>query len=119
MSDYEKQGTGYDAGAVGYELQGRASKPEDAPAPGLPVHGYKAQPQTAVDTVNGFKQDEERLLRKLDALQDARYPGGERVADVNWLFEGRLQLQQAFMLINRAVFQPGRVTLPEDEGTPV
>ena len=114
MSDHEKQGTGHEPHAAGHELQGRASKPEDAPNPGLPVHGYKAQPQTAVDTVNGFKADEERLLRKLDALQETRYPGGERVADINWLYEGRLQLQQAFMLINRAVFQPGRVALPED-----
>lgn len=28
MSDYEKQGTGYDSGATGYELQGRQSSPE-------------------------------------------------------------------------------------------
>jgi transcriptional regulator with XRE-family HTH domain len=27
MSDYERQGTGYDPGAAGHELQGRASKP--------------------------------------------------------------------------------------------
>lgn len=27
---------------------------------------------------------------------------------------GRTQLQLAFMALNRAVFRPGRVTLPED-----
>lgn len=76
---------------------------------GLPVAGYKAQPQDRIDLVNGFKADEERLLRKLDALRE----GGPDV-DQRWLALGRTQLEQAFMAINRAVFRPDRAPLPED-----
>jgi hypothetical protein len=74
---------------------------------GLPVAGYRPQSNEAVSTVNGFKADEERLLRKLDELR-----GGD--VDGRWLALGRTHLEQAFMAINRAVFQPARVTLPED-----
>lgn len=74
----------------------------------LPVHGYKPQTQAAVEVVNGFKEHEEILLRHLDALQAAGF------VDQRWLAIGRTQLEQAFMAINRSVFQPGRVRLPED-----
>lgn len=77
--------------------------------PGLPVAGYKkTQSQEAIDLVNRFKQDEERLLRKLDRLKD------DKAYDQRWLAIGRTQLEEAFMFINRAVFVPGRVMLPED-----
>lgn len=77
---------------------------------GLPVAGYKPQSDDKVQTVNAFKQDEERIMRKLDALKDSA------TIDGRWLAIGRTQLEQAFMAINRAVFQPGRVELPEDRG---
>lgn len=77
---------------------------------GLPVAGYKPQSDDKVQTVNAFKQDEERIMRKLDALKDSA------TIDGRWLAIGRTQLEQAFMAINRAVFQPGRVELPEDKG---
>lgn len=73
----------------------------------LPVAGYKDQPTSVIELVNDFKRDEERLLRKLEAL-----PVGE--VNIRWLALGRTHLEQAFMAINRAIFQPGRVTLPED-----
>lgn len=76
----------------------------------LPVSGYKPQTQSKVDTVNSFKADEERLLRKLDAMRE---PTSDNV-DQRWLALGRTQLEQAFMAINRSVFQPSRVTLVED-----
>lgn len=72
---------------------------------GLPVSGYRQQNQQAVDTVNGFKRDEERLLRKLDALAD------NPDIDERWLAIGRTQLEQAFMAINRSVFKPDRAKL--------
>ena len=75
----------------------------------LPVSGYKPQTQEKVYVVNGFKADEERLLRKLENLQ------GSGLCDPRWLAIGKTQLEQAFMAINRSVFQPGRVDLPEDE----
>lgn len=77
----------------------------------LPVSGYKPQTQSKVDLVNGFKADEERILRKLDALSNGDDTGA---VDRRWLATGRKQLEQAFMAINRSVFQPGRVTLVED-----
>lgn len=86
---------------------------ENKEAQGLPVHGYKpTQPPEALAAVNGFKLDEERLLRKLDALA----AGGQGLPSVDgrWLAIGRTALEQAFMAINRAVFQPQRVELPED-----
>ncbi len=76
---------------------------------GLPVAGYKPQSADRVDLVNVNKQIEEVALRRLDALKlDPK-------VDQRWLAIGRTQLEQAFMAINRAVFKPGRVALPEDE----
>lgn len=79
---------------------------------GLPVAGYKPQSDEKVQIVNGFKQEEERILRKLDALASSAQPGE---VDWRWMAIGRTQLEQAFMAINRSIFQPGRVKLPEDE----
>lgn len=81
---------------------------DDKQHEGLPVAGYQPQSDDKVATVNGFKQDEERLMRKLD---DAR---NNPEIDQRWLAIGRTQMEQAFMAINRSVFKPGRVTLPED-----
>ena len=78
----------------------------------LPVSGYTPQPDAKVALVNEFKQDEERLLRKLDKLASTL---DNPFADQRWLAVGRRHLQQAFMEINRAVFQPQRIKLPEDE----
>lgn len=77
---------------------------------GLPVAGYKPQSDAKVSTVNGFKQDEERILRKLDELK------ADTDVDQRWLALGRTGIEQAFMAINRSVFKPGRVKLPEDVG---
>lgn len=78
-----------------------------APHAGLPVAGYRAQSDANVARVNAHKQDEERLLRKLDVL--TRDPA----VDQRWLAIGRTALEQAFMAINRAIFRPGRVELDE------
>lgn len=79
---------------------------------GLPVAGYRPQSQANIDTVNGFKADEERILRKLDELRSGHGSGS---IDQRWLAIGRTQLEQAFMAINRAVFAPTRVKLPDEE----
>lgn len=76
---------------------------------GLPVSGYRPQSEENVALVNNFKQTEERILRTLDELAKE----GETI-DKRWLAIGRTGIEQAFMAINRAVFQPGRVKLPED-----
>lgn len=75
---------------------------------GLPVHGYKAQDALRVAMVNQNKEVEERLLRQLDSItQNPDY-------DQRWLSIARTHLEQGFMALNRAIFRPGRVQLPED-----
>lgn len=78
---------------------------------GLPVAGYQPQSPMAVELVNANKQAEEEILRSLDWL--AKQPDG--TVDKRWLAIGRTQIEQGFMAINRAIFQPGRVRLPADE----
>lgn len=75
---------------------------------GLPVKGYKPQPDEAVALVNENKVLEERILRQFDKLNVT--PG----VNLRWLSIGRTQIEQGFMALNRAIFQPGRIALPED-----
>jgi hypothetical protein len=75
-----------------------------------PVKGYNDQKAAALNLVNTFKVDEERLLRAIEATGD----DPEIVADGRWLAIARTHFQQGFMALNRAVFKPGRVNLPED-----
>lgn len=75
---------------------------------GLPVAGYTEQSEARVALVNANKQAEERVLRLLDEL--AAQPG----IDPRWFAIGRTQIEQGFMAINRAVFQPQHMKLPED-----
>ena len=74
----------------------------------LPVSGYKPQSQERVDLVNANKAIEEQTLRILDGL------AARTDIDKRWLAIGRTHLEQAFMAINRAVFQPERAKLPGD-----
>ncbi len=78
------------------------------PHQGLPVAGYVPQSAEKVRLVNDNKEIEERVLRQLDSLLIQKY-------DPRWLAIGRTHIEQAFMAINRAIFQPARVGLPEDE----
>lgn len=75
---------------------------------GLPVPGYRPQSETAVAAVKRMKEAEERVLRELDAL--ARETG----IDPRWFAIGRTSIEQGFMAVNRSVFKPGRIELPED-----
>lgn len=80
------------------------------PHKGLPVAGYGPQSDAKVATVNVNKELEERCLRQLDAMaadMEARH-------DPRMIALARTGLQEAWMWANRAVFQPGRVKLPED-----
>ena len=76
---------------------------------GLPVAGYKPQADDAVQLVNINKLIEEEALRALDALRD------NPAVDQRWLQIGRTQIEQGFMAVNRSIFRPGRVRLPEDD----
>lgn len=74
---------------------------------GLPVAGYKSQSEANVAKVNKFKRMEEQILRELDSMKSDT----GSIYDQRWLAIGRTQLEQAFMAINRSVFQPGRIEL--------
>lgn len=75
---------------------------------GLPVSGYRPQGAEAVALVNANKDAEERVLRILDGL--AARPD----IDKRWLQIGRTAIENGFMAVNRAVFQPARATLSHD-----
>ena len=77
---------------------------------GLPVSGYVPQTDAKVSLVNENKALEERVLRQLDAMR-ANPACDQRMVSI--AFTG---IQEAFMWANRAVFQPTRVALPEDDG---
>lgn len=74
-----------------------------------PVSGYKPLSQRKVDEVNINKRLEEVVLRRLDdiAHMDPSF------YDARWLAVGRTHLEQAFMCVNRAIFQPERVKIEE------
>lgn len=85
---------------------------------GLPVAGYKPQSAENVAVVNANKELEERVLRQIDRMTDVRGGDGPYVPptghDQRMVALARTKVQEAFMWLNRAVFQPGRVKLPED-----
>ena len=92
--------------------------------PGTPkVHGYQPQSDAKVALVNRFKEMEERLLRELDAMYgqmvpnpDPNHPAAEVAKyDMRWAAVARTHFQEGFMALNRAVFQPQRIKLPEDD----
>lgn len=76
---------------------------------GLPVAGYKAQTPEAVALVNENKALEERVLRQIDRMKASGTAVDQRMVALSMT-----GIQEAFMWMNRAVFQPGRVQLPED-----
>lgn len=77
---------------------------------GLPVQGYKpTQPDWAIALVNENKALEERILRQIDRHKDQGTDLDQRHVAI-----ARTEIESAFMHLNRAVFQPQRIKLPED-----
>lgn len=76
---------------------------------GLPVAGYVSQTNEAVQMVNLNKQAEERILRDIDLY------GMNPDVDKRWLAIARTHIEQGFMAMNRAIFKPQRIELPEVE----
>jgi len=76
---------------------------------GLPVAGYVAQTSEAVQMVNLNKQAEERILRDIDLY------GMNPDVDKRWLAIAKTHIEQGFMAMNRAIFKPQRIELPEVE----
>ena len=76
-----------------------------AVSPGLPVAGYKpVQPAWAIEMVNQNKILEEKALRQLDAHVAMASAVDQRAVAI-----ARTQIQDGFMWLNRAVFQPSRL----------
>jgi hypothetical protein len=76
----------------------------------LPVAGYTPQSGERIVTVNEHKVMEERILRRINALQRA----ANSEAELRWLSIAKTHFEQAFMALNRSVFMPERIALPED-----
>lgn len=76
---------------------------------GLPVSGYVNQNAANVALVNANKELEERVLRAAEAIQKTSG------MDARMAAIAITQIQQGFMWLNRAVFQPERIKLPEDK----
>lgn len=81
---------------------------EDTKHPGLPVAGYVPQTDVKVALVNRNKEIEERLLRICDELR------GRPDLDQRFVSMAVSHFQEGFMCLNRAVFRPTRIRLPED-----
>lgn len=76
---------------------------------GLPIAGYVDQTSEAVQMVNLNKRDEEKILRSIDLY------GMNPDVDKRWLAIAKTHIEQGFMAMNRAIFRPKRIDLPEDE----
>lgn len=97
----------------------RLSPTKDA----IPVDGYSPVSNDKIALVNEGKQLEERLLRYIEKVEyrlkgHLDGPGTDpiRDGDPRFLAIGRTQIQLGMMMVNRAVMNPDRVTLPEDSG---
>ena len=75
----------------------------------LPVSGYTSQQQAAIELVNFHKRMAEIVLRHLDKLQNSGEMFNQRDVSIS-----RTHVENAFMRMNRAVFKPQRIALPED-----
>jgi hypothetical protein len=74
----------------------------------LAVPGYTDQSDRNISVVTFNKELEERVLRQID------YVGSHEDYDLRMVALARTKTQEAFMWLNRAVFQPQRISLPED-----
>ena len=74
------------------------------------IKGYTTPSQEQINAVNVNKELEERVLRQLESLDGLVVP-----LDLRMRALAVTKVQEAFMWANRAIMQPGRVTLPEDD----
>lgn len=75
---------------------------------GLPVSGYVPQKEKNIARVNLNKILEEQCIRAAEEIQKT---GGY---DARMAALAITNIQQGFMWLNRAVFQPERIKLPEN-----
>jgi len=75
----------------------------------MPVVGYASQTEANVVRANRLKEVEERFMRLLDEMR------ADAAMDQRCVALAVTNLQTAAMWAVRAVFQPTRVSLPEDK----
>lgn len=82
----------------------------------LPVPGYTTQSSDRVAIVTQNKQLEERVLRQIDRIAGRKATGPLDMSefDPRWVAIARTQIEQGFMALNRAIFQPQRAPLSEE-----
>ncbi len=85
------------------------------------VKGYLKFTDEKLALVNANKEAEERILRTIDQLRSglpvstAAGTVNHATPDQRWLAIARTHIEEGFMALNRAIFQPSRVRLPEDD----
>ncbi len=82
---------------------------DEAQHQGLPVAGYVPQSDERIKLVNENKVLEELILRQIDQIQ--RLASG---VEHRWVSIAKINLEQGFMALNRSIFRPTRIKLPED-----
>ena len=83
---------------------------------GLPVKGYApTQSEYNIGIVNVFKELEERFLRAFDLIEKETRENDPKQADLRWLALARTHIQMGTSFAARSIFQPGRISLPEDD----
>lgn len=76
----------------------------------LPVAGYVSQSEDKVREVNRNKVLEEKVLRRIEAIEES-----VDEIDTDLLDRGRHFIEIGFMLVNRAIFQPERLEFDDEE----
>ena len=85
---------------------------------GLPVAGYTAQSTSNVDLANEGKMLEECVLRYIEKVEkhaEGAVHTDEMAQRKRFAAVGRTQMQLGWMMVIRAIFNPQRIKLPEDQ----
>lgn len=75
------------------------------------IKGYADHIPETKQLVNVIKEEEERVLRMIDSLQAL----DDAFIDKRALAVSKTNMQTAWMWMVRSVFQPQRISLPEDD----
>lgn len=73
-----------------------------------PISGYRELSDDEIKLINQLKEMEERTLRVFETVAIGS-------VDLRWVAIAKTHIQEGYMAINRAIAQPARVKLPEDD----
>lgn len=77
------------------------------------VHGYVEQPESAIRAVNDNKHLEELVLRQIERIHAAIVNGYipmREARSMRHLMDAERHIEMGFMLLNRAIMQPSRIS---------